>query len=78
MTEMPYSVKITRFYCGCAYKTMSDVLVFCPEAPPQFASRIHHRAENIPESRAGSSPNTRTGHKPPCRRTPQNNDEHQR
>ena len=31
MTEMPYSVKITRFYCGCAYKTMSDVLVFCPE-----------------------------------------------
>ena len=31
MIEMPYIFKNTRFYCGCAYKTMSDNLVFCPE-----------------------------------------------
>ena len=31
MIEMPYIFKNTRFYCGCAYKTMSDDLVFCPE-----------------------------------------------
>ena len=31
MTEKQYSFKITRFHCGCAYRTMSDDLVFCPE-----------------------------------------------
>ena len=31
MTEKQYSFKIARFQCGCAYRTMSDDLVFCPE-----------------------------------------------
>ena len=31
MTEKQYSFKNTRFNCGCAYRTMSEDLVFCPE-----------------------------------------------
>ena len=31
MTRMQYIFRITRFYCGCIYRTMSDNAVFCPE-----------------------------------------------
>ena len=31
MTGRQYIFRITRFYCGCVYRTVSDDAVFCPE-----------------------------------------------
>ena len=38
MTGMQYIFRITRFYCGCVYRTMSDDAVFCPEHRHSIAS----------------------------------------
>ena len=79
MTEKQYSFKNTRFNCGCAYRTMSEDLVFCPEHRHSSPGRIHPPGRKQPRAQGRKFPKYRGWVMDPyIQGRPKNNDEHQR